>query len=118
MHFGFVDEIEDYHTIVHKNPYSMTGLFEFLRNDSDPEKRSKLDRLEALYRQCHGYVHGNVIGAIYPLLHYLEISLILGNIVPDIYTALCTAAGTSTDLGFDIMARFREDFAEMQEQYQ
>ena len=118
LHYGFVDAIEGYHNVVKQTPYSINGILRYLSYDADVETAAQLERLKRLYTMCHGYTHGNVITAKYPLLHYFEISLILGEIVPRVYQMLCADIGIDTSIGdFDILQRFETEFSLLKEQY-
>ncbi len=118
LHYGFVDAVDDYHSVVKQTPYSVNGILQYLCHDADAETSALLERLKRLYTMCHGYTHGNVITAKYPLLHYFEISLILGEIVPSIYLMLCADIGIDTNIDdFDILQRFETEFSLLKEQY-
>ena len=118
LHYGFVDAVNDYHNVVKQTPYSINGILRYLSYDADVETAAQLERLKRLYTMCHGYTHGNVITAKYPLLHYFEISLILGEIVPRVYQMLCADIGIDTSIGgFDILQRFETEFSLLKEQY-
>lgn len=86
LHFGWVDLLDDYHEIVPHSPYSMNGLLNYL------EKKQQInldyDGLRFLYKNCHAYVHGTVGITGYPLLHYFEISIMLGMIIPHSYNQM------------------------------
>lgn len=118
LHYGFVDVVDDYHEIVKQQPYSVGGIIKYLISKSDEETSVFFKELEALYKMCHGYTHGNVVKTVYPHLHYFEISLILGGIVPKVFKMLCDDYGIEATLNdIDILEKFNEDFALLQEQY-
>ncbi len=118
LHYGFVDAIEGYHDIVRQRPYSINGIIEYLEEKADDEEIALFERLKAFYNMCHGYIHGNVFTAKYPLLHYFEISLILGEIVPRVYSMVCDEATVEeTIFGWDILDRFSNEFALLKKQY-
>lgn len=117
MHFGFVDAIEDYHDIVRAFPYSTGGVFTYLKAFCDEEESNVLEFLETMYKACHGYTHANVIMAKYPLLHYFEISMILGMIIPSVYKITCDESGCDQDLYQEMMEYYQKDFALLTEQY-
>ncbi len=50
LHFGWVDEIKNYHKIVRKNPYSIAGLIQYLKSQN---KEENYDIYETFYKQCH-----------------------------------------------------------------
>ena len=67
---------------------------------------------------CHGYAHGNVTIAKYPTLHYFEISLILGEIIPRVYSMVCEDYGLPLEMeGYNILNRFDSDFSILKGQY-
>ena len=104
LHFGFVDGIPDYHKIVKKKPYTVSGLIEYLMSQADDSLYKRLETLQTLYKMCHGYTHGNIDEARFPLLHYFEISLILGNVIPDVYRMFCEDYEVDSDLfGIDML---------------
>lgn len=116
LHYGFVDSIDDYHDIVKQNPYSTSGIFAYLKEYADEEQFEAYDRLENLYKSCHGYTHGNVTVARFPLLHYFEISLILGLIVPRVYKMVCDI-GCDQELYKEMMEKYHVFFDQLKEQY-
>ena len=118
LHYGFVDCIDNFHAIVKKHPYSIPGIIEYLEYGVDNEFRNGLEHLLILYKMCHGYIHGAVIGSIYPQLHYFEVSLILGEILPRVYELLCDETGTDKMIeGIDVLGRFNAEFASLKRQY-
>lgn len=118
MHYGFVEYIDDYFNIVKQTPYSINGILQYLLHDVDDESVALFEQLKRLYIMCHGYIHGNVITAKYPLLHYFEISLILGEIILRCYKMLCEDIGiASTIVEFDILGRFDAEFSLLKQQY-
>ena len=119
LHYGFVDFVDDYHDLVDKSrSYSLYGIFEYLRYSADNETCAMLERLSILYKMCHGYIHGAVNQAKYPQLHYLEISLILGEIVLNVYISLCEENGIGPSIdGIDVIGRFKNEYALLQAQY-
>lgn len=118
LHYGFVDVVDDYHEIEKKQPYSVGGIIRYLISKSDEETSVFFKELEVLYKMCHGYTHGNVVKTVYPHLHYFEISLILGGIVPKVFKMLCDDYGIEATLNdIDILEKFNEDYALLQEQY-
>ena len=118
LHYGFVDAIDDYHEIVHQHPYSINGIIQYLEEKADDDTYELYERLKRFYTMCHGYIHGNVVKARFPLLHYFEISLILGEIVPRTFSILCDDLGEDKLIaGQDILSRFNNEFVLLQQQY-
>ena len=118
LHYGFVDSIDGYHEIVQHSPYSIKGILKFLAADADDDTKEMLERINRLYTMCHGYAHGNVTIAKYPTLHYFEISLILGEIIPRVYSMVCEDYGLPLEMeGYNILNRFDSDFSILKGQY-
>ncbi len=118
LHYGFVDCIDNYHAVVNSHPYSIPGIIDYLKYNADNASRDSLEQLSVFYKMCHGYIHGAVIGSNYPQLHYFEISMILGEIIPRVYEKLCDEfCVEKTVNGIDVPGRFKEEFALLKEQY-
>lgn len=118
LHFGWVDFIHDYHTIVKQIPYSVYGLLVFLKNKNE-DKISELEQLEYFYKSCHAYPHGSVQMAIYPLLHYFEISIMLYCIIRGTFLTLCAEKKIDSKIdGNDIISMIDRDFDILWKQYQ
>ena len=81
LHFGWVDTIKNYHSIVTSKPYSIEGLITYLQATVD----ENYEKLTYYYKLCHGYVHGTNLGSIYPIIHYFELTIILVNVISDLY---------------------------------
>lgn len=117
LHYGWVDSIPDYHTIVTNLPYSMNGLFRYLREVSG-EDQWLLDMLESFHKMCHGYTHGNVNYVRYPVLQYFEVSLILFYTVTSSYYYLFESLGLDPAInGVDILQKANADYEVLIEQY-
>ena len=68
---------------------------------------------------CHSYTHGNVGISKYPLLHYFELSIILGTIVPHTYELLVNRLNCDNKiLDVDILDVLSKDYQKVFEQYQ
>lgn len=116
LHYGWVDYISEYHSIVIKQPYSINGIMYYLQETSDNTEH--LSRLEILFKMCHGYVHGNVTNSKYPLLHYFEISSMLYYTVFNTYKILCSEVCDDGTLnGVDIIVKTQNDFSLLHNQY-
>ena len=117
LHYGWIDNLSDYHEIVTKNPYSINGLIEYIKIKIGNE--TNFDNLKHLYRMCHSYTHGNVGISKYPLLHYFELSIILGTIVPHTYELLVNRLNCDNKiLDVDILDVLNKDYQKVFEQYQ
>ena len=118
LHYGFVDKIPNYHDIVTQKPYTFMGVLNYIKTICEDEMLDMLDMMERLYKMCHVYVHGNVIESHYPLLHYFEISLMLGCVIPSVYEMCCEDYEEAKDvLDIDILDEFKADFTLLVEQY-
>lgn len=115
LHFGWVDNIRNYHKIVDRNPYSITGLLKYLRNvyeDID------FDSYERFYKQCHSYTHANIVTCKYPLLSYFEISIMLYITIIPIYSNLCKTLNIKPTINnIDMFKKSEKDFKMILIQY-
>lgn len=85
LHFGWVDELKNYHKIVRDNPYSISSLIYYLeKTNADMNFKFFTD----YYKICNSYVHANTLTYQYPLSAYFEIitmlSLTLGRSFEDL----------------------------------
>lgn len=118
LHFGWVDEIEDYHKIVKQKPYSTNGIITYLRNRYTDADKGFFDNIETLYKKCHGYTHGNVNTSKYPLLHYFEISIMLYYVLSHTYKIICDQYSVQTYIeDVDIITKIDKDFEQVIAQY-
>ena len=68
---------------------------------------------------CHGYAHGNGIKTKYPLLNYFEISIILGEIIPRIYSIFCEEYKVDSIIEkIDVVERINMEFSFLKKQYE
>lgn len=119
LHYGFVDALEGYHDTVDESPYSVYGILNYLKTVSDETDISMYSQIEYFYKMCHGYSHGNGIKSKYPLLHYFEISLILGETIPRVYSMLCEEKNVSMENdGAVALNMFREEYSLLKAQYE
>ncbi len=118
IHFGFVDSIDGYHEIVKGiPPYSIKAILRYLCKDADQGTQPMIQQINRLYTVCHGYAHGNVTTTNYPILHYFDISLILGEIIPRVYALLCKDYNLSLSIGeFPILDYFNNEFSLLKKQ--
>ena len=118
LHYGWVDDIPNYHTIVKSNPYTMDGLFTFNTTIANDDDNPLFAHLEMLYKMCHGYIHGSVSGSKYPLLHYFEISSMLYYTIEHTFRLLCDILQAPTEIAdIDIIAKADRDYCVMTNQY-
>lgn len=117
LHYGWVDKIPGYHDKVKKQPYSINGLLTYLK-EMEIEDDYYFEEVERLYKMCHGYVHGNIVGAKFPLLHYFEISVMLHYTVFPAYKMLCEEMGLDGEInGIDLFVKEQDDFEVLYNQY-
>ena len=117
LHYGWVDKIPNYHDIVKKQPYSISGVLTYLKA-TNAKDIGYIEELERFYTMCHGYSHGNIIKAIYPLLNYFEISEILHYTLFDAYKLLCEELGLDGQInGIDMFTKAEIDFNTLHSQY-
>ena len=118
LHYGFVDTIPWYHDIVANKAYSIDGIIQYLSADADDEILKTIKQLKRLHTTCHGYAHGNVSATYNPTLHYFEISIILGEIIPRTYAMICKDYDVPADFeNYSILERFNSEFSLLKEQY-
>ncbi len=118
LHYGWVDVLSDYHTVVKGKPYSINGLIDYLHSLYDEESELFLGNLERLFKMCHGYTHGNVGLSIYPLLHYFEISMMLYGTLSHTYEMLCETLEQDTQInGVNVLAELGEAYIKLEQQY-
>jgi len=116
LHYGWVDFLDDYHDIVKQKPYSTNGLVTYLTEKKSYD--SDYTNLMSLYRMCHTYTHGNVANSKYPLLHYFELSIMLGSIVPHVYNMLCAHTNDDSNIeGINVISSIEKDFKLLIDQY-
>lgn len=119
LHYGWLDWVDGYHDTVKQMPYSMNGMIAYLKNNAPSKKRDELSKLEYFYKMCHGYTHGNVQGAIYPELHYFEISIMLYYAIRSTFVMLCHEHNEKNAInGVDVIAITDRDIVELLEQYE
>ncbi|MBD5554520.1 MAG: hypothetical protein HDQ95_04015 [Roseburia sp.] len=117
LHFGWVDFIHEYHSIVKQIPYSVYGLIAFLKSKNE-DKIPELEHLEFFYKSCHAYTHGSVQMAIYPLLHYFEISIMLYYVIRGTFLILCGEKSVDSKVdGNDVISMIDRDFRILWKQY-
>lgn len=119
LHYGWLDWVDGYHDIVKYAPYSMNGLIAYLKNSLSKKKQDELSKLEYFYKMCHGYTHGSVQGAIYPELHYFEISIMLYYAIRNTFIMLCDKYNEEFAInGVDVVVMIDRDIAELLDQYE
>lgn len=117
--YGWLDWVEGYHDIVKQTPYSMNGMIAYLKNSMPSKRRDELSKLEYFYKMCHGYTHGSVQGAIYPELHYFEISIMLYYAIRNTFIMLCRKHDEELTInGEDVVLMADRDIVELLEQYE
>lgn len=117
IHFGWVDNIDSYHNVVKKSPYSVYGIINFLK-DQYKECISELEWMEMFYKSCHAYTHGSIQTSKYPVLHYFEISIMLYFIIRRTFVLLCEEKGVKPLVDeVDIISMLDRDFKLLFKQY-
>ncbi len=119
LHYGWLDWVDGYHDTVKQAPYSMNGMIAYLKNSLPSKEQDKLSKLQYFYKMCHGYTHGSVQGAIYPELHYFEISIMLYHVIRNIFVMLCHKYSEEFTInGADVVAMADRDIVELLRQYE
>ena len=97
----------------------MNGMIAYLKNSLPSKEQDKLSKLQYFYKMCHGYTHGSVQGAIYPELHYFEISIMLYHVIRNIFVMLCHKYSEEFTInGADVVAMADRDIVELLRQYE
>lgn len=115
LHFGWVDKLKDYHKIVNRKPYTMKGLFKYLKiiNNDDI-----FDMYDKFYQQCHAYTHANIRSSIYPLLSYFEVNIMLYLTIAMSYQHLHEILKIETKINnIDIVLKTNNDYKMLVNQY-
>lgn len=119
LHYGWVDEISDYHKIVKQKPYTINGVLTYLCSKYSDTDKQFFDNIKTLYKMCHGYTHGNINISKYPILHYFEISLMLYYVLLHTYKIVCEQYNETTQIDdVDIITKIDHDFKQVSNQYE
>ena len=114
LHFGWVDDIPNYHKIVKNNPYSVNGLIAYLKSVDQ-----SFENYAIFYRRCHSYAHANVVGIKYPLFSYFEICIMLYMTIFNTFTLLCENLKIDSKINdIDIVSKVEKDFKLLESQYE
>lgn len=112
MHFGWLDDIPNYHAIVKERPYTIGGIISYLTSMLQDKTNNYFDLLGNLYSRCHGFTHGNIGNTGYPLLHYIDLMMILANIGRHSFILLKQEAGDDGLInGIDPLETFNDDLS-------
>ena len=119
LHFGWVDSISDYHSIVKTTPYSINGIVEYLESIYSQEGNIKfLSNLKVLYKMCHGYTHGSIGYSRYPILHYFEIAMMLCGTLSHTYLMVCEALQQKEAINdIDVVSELNKAYGILEQQY-
>lgn len=118
LHYGWVDEIEDYHNIIKNKPYSFNSLFDYIKEKAPEKAKDSFDTLQVLFNRCHGFAHGNIGNSGYPLLYYMELSMILYFVLVHVFRLLCDDTGSDYILGgINIVESILKDGDKLLDQY-
>ena len=116
LHYGWLDCLDDYHETVDNKSYSIAGIISYLEKKNYYKK--DFSAIKVLYTRCHTYTHGNVEMSKYPLLHYFELSIILGLVLSDVYTMLVEHAKVDNKINeIDVLDSMLVDFNKLIDQY-
>lgn len=118
LHYGWVDKIKHYHQIERNKPYTFNSLFDYIREIAPEESKGYFDFLPVLYSRCHGFTHGNIGNGGYPLMHYMELTMILYMVLDHVFRMLCTESKNDHLInGIDIIESIEKDAEKMIHQY-
>ena len=113
LHFGWVDVIPKYHEVVKQNPYTFSGVKDFLLSklQEDAPGYTDLQNLEYYHTMCSGYSHGSISYSKYQILHYFEISTILTLTLTNVYFAACEELGIEKEIdGIDVIGLINKHY--------
>ncbi len=113
LHFGWVDVIPKYHEVVKQNPYTFSGVKDFLLSklQEDAPGYTDLQNLEYYHTMCSGYSHGSISYSKYQILHYFEISTILTLTITNVYFAACEELGIEKEIdGIDVIGLINKHY--------
>lgn len=119
LHYGWVDKIKHYHEIEKNKPYTFNSLFDFLKELApDEDAKGYFEFIPILYNRCHAFTHGNIGNSGYPLLHYMELTMILYMVLNHTFRMLCTDSKNDHMInGIDIIESIEKDAEKMIHQY-
>lgn len=115
LHFGWVDELKDYHKIVERNAYTINGLIKYLKSINNDKN---FEMYNDFYQKCNHYTHANINVSKYPLLSYFEVSIMLYITITYAYQNLCKLLDVDTNIDdIDILTKARTDYELLIQQY-
>lgn len=119
LHYGWVDKVKHYHEIERNKPYTFNSLFDFLKELApDEDSKGYFEFIPILYNRCHAFTHGNIGNSGYPLLHYMELTMILYMVLNHTFRMLCTDSKNDHMInGIDIIESIAKDGEKMIRQY-
>ena len=118
LHYGWVDKIKYFHQIEKNKPYSFNALFDFLKESAPEESKGYFEFLPILYNRCHGFAHGNLGNYGIPLVHYMDLTMILYMVLDHTFRMLCTESKNDHLInGIDVVELLERDGEKMIHQY-
>jgi len=118
LHYGWVDKIKYFHQIEKNKPYSFNALFDFLKESAPEESKGYFEFLPILYNRCHGFAHGNLGNSGIPLVHYMDLTMILYMVLDHTFRMLCTESKNDHVVnGLDVVELLERDGEKMIHQY-
>ena len=109
LHFGWVDEIPNYHDIVKRDPYSIHGIVKYLKSRKE-FKEMNLNIYTDFYKKCNSYTHANIMTSA-PLIGYFDISIMLYYTIKLVYEFVCDTLQTPSHInGVNILEKTNNDF--------
>lgn len=118
LHYGWVDKMNHYHQIEKNKPYTFNSLFDYMKELAPEESRGYFEFMPILYNRCHAFTHGNIGNSGYPLLHYMELTMILYMVLTHTFKLLCTESKNDHIIcGIDIIESIEKDGEKMIHQY-
>ena len=119
LHYGWVDNVKHYHEIEKNKPYTFNSLFDYLKELApDEDTKGIFEFIPILYNRCHAFTHGNIGNSGYPLLHYMELTMILYMVLNHTFRMLCSDSENDHMInGIDIIESIVKDGEKMIHQY-
>ena len=118
LHYGWVDKIKYFHQIEKNKPYSFNALFDFLKESAPEESKGYFEFLPILYNRFHGFAHGNLGNYGIPLVHYMDLTMILYMVLDHTFRMLCTESKNDHLInGIDVVELLERDGEKMIHQY-
>lgn len=110
LHYGWVDSLPNYHEVVKCRHYTFNALVDYYSSREDEKSQATLDAIKMLYNKCHEYAHGNVGNTSWPLISYMELTMMLYYVVVPTYQIMCNMYQEDMTInGVDVLGSVSKD---------